>query len=464
LVVFLGLAAFLVLLTTSVGLLFIALAGSEYVLSRLRLGRATSFALIMIKNLRRNPLRSILTYLAVFVLVSVLVMVWSALWVLDNFMQGKANDIKVVVSEKYQGASQMPWSYAVPLCEGAYDRSRPDSQRPQDSMTWQFYITTIDPVKLTRDSQIFFFVMDPQKAPTLMERLFDDVPQQSKQKAGIKLGDAQEFMSAINRMVSNKRGVIIGSRILTAIGKRVGDRIKVFGINYKDIDLEVEIVGSFPEGRFSSNAILNRDYFNDALDNYPRTHGGEKHAHADRRLNMVILQVEDLKQYSKITEQIDSSGQFVDPAVKCETLSAYAVTRLDSYRDIIFGMRWLLAPAIVVTLALIIANAISLSVRERRKEVAIFKVLGYQPGMILVLILGEAMLLGALGGLLGSVVLYQAVNRLVDSSGTVLPIFIPEQALWWGPVMGLLAGFAGSVVPAWNACRTRVATVFARVG
>src|SRR5207244_2014245 len=108
--------------------------------------------------------------------------------------------------------------------------------------------------------QIFFFVMDPRKAPTLMDRLFDDVPQQSKQKAGTKLAEAREFLAAIDNMVSNKRGVIIGNTVLTALGKRVGDRMKVSGINYKGLDLEVEIVGSFPEGRYSSNAILNRDY------------------------------------------------------------------------------------------------------------------------------------------------------------------------------------------------------------
>ena len=52
---------------------------------------------------------------------------------------------------------------------------------------------------------------------------------------------------------------------------------------------------------------------------------------------------------------------------------------LDAYRDLLCGMRWLLVPAILVTMALVIANAISISVRERRMEMAVLKVLGFSP-------------------------------------------------------------------------------------
>ena len=57
-------------------------------------------------------------------------------------------------------------------------------------------------------------------------------------------------------------------------------------------------------------------------------------------------------------------------------------------------MRWLLVPAILVTMALVIANAISISVRERRTEMAVLKVLGFHPTQILLLVLGEALLIG----------------------------------------------------------------------
>ena len=91
------------------------------------------------------------------------------------------------------------------------------------------------------------------------------------------------------------------------------------------------------------------------------------------------------------------------------------------------------------------------------------KVLGYRPRQILSIVLGEAMLLGALSGFLSTVLVYQAVNRLKNNNDAVLPVYIPDRALWWGPAIGVATGLVGSLVPAWGACRVRVSEVFARV-
>jgi putative ABC transport system permease protein len=447
----------------AMGSLYALLAGTELVLSHTHVGKLSRLLLLVVKNVRRSPLRASLTYLAVFVLVAVVTMVWSALYVLDNFTQAKSRDIKVLISEKWQANSELPWAYARPLCEGAADSAHGRNARPVDAMTWQFFFGTIDPEKHARESELFFIAIEPRKAATLMDRVFDDVPQNSKQQNGPKLAQAQQFLAALDRMEKKKNGVILGQKILRTLNKRVGDRMKVFGTSFKDIDLEVEIVGSFPEGRYNDMGIMNRDYLNDALDIYPKTHGGVPHILAARRLGLVVLQVPDMDTYSKVTEQIDSCGLFQNPAVKCETLAAYCVTQLEGYSDIIWGMRWLLAPAILVTIMMVVANSIGISVRERRKEIAVLKVLGYRPAQVLAIILGEAMLIGALSGLVSAVLVYEGVNRLVDNSESFLPVFVPESAFWWGPVVGLITGLAGSLVPAWGACRVQVSSVFARI-
>ena len=61
------------------------------------------------------------------------------------------------------------------------------------------------------------------------------------------------------------------------IQKRVGERIKIYSINYREIDLEFEIVGLFPDGRYDLSAAFNRQYLNDAMDRYPATQGGKQH-------------------------------------------------------------------------------------------------------------------------------------------------------------------------------------------
>ncbi len=140
---------------------------------------------------------------------------------------------------------------------------------------------------------------------------------------------------------------------------------------------------------------------------------------------------------------------------------------LDSYRDIFFGMRWLLTPAALISLCVVSANAIGISVRERRQELAVMKVLGFRPGQIMLLVLGEAMILGLLAGLVGSWGTYFLINDYYG--GFSLPIaffgkfFISSSALWWGPVIGMMAGLIGSVVPAWSACSVKVTDVFSKV-
>jgi putative ABC transport system permease protein len=120
-----------------------------------------------------------------------------------------------------------------------------------------------------------------------------------------------------------------------------------------------------------------------------------------------------------------------------------------------------------VSLSLVIANAISISVRERRKELAVMKVLGFRPLQILVLVLGESLLLGVGAGFIAAGMTWYGVNYIVG--GMPFPIaffprfYISDGALWWGPVIGGLAALAGSAGPAWSACTVKVTDVFSKV-
>jgi putative ABC transport system permease protein len=408
----------------------------------------------VLKSLSRNLLRTILTSLAVVVLVFVVTLVWSVLWLLDTVMTEKTQDLKAIVTEKWQVPSQMPWAYASSLKEGA--ASRPGDVRPDDYMTWGFYGGTLDPAKRTRENIVFFFVMEPRKVLTML----DDLDHLSgREKADLE--------RAVRRMEADKRCVIIGHERLQALNKKVGERFTLTSLNFQDINLEFEIVGSFPDGRYNQSAVMSREYLNDAMDAYKKDHKGTPHPMADKTLNLVWLRVPDSTAFRRVAEQITSSSLYTSPAVKCETASSGIASFLDAYRDLLWGMRWLLVPAILVTMALVISNAISISVRERRTEMAVLKVLGYSPNQILALVLGEALLIGCGGGLLSVAATYYVVNHLIG--GIKFPIaffpafFIPAAALWWGPLIGAVTAFAGSIVPAWSARTVKVSEVFSKL-
>ena len=412
------------------------------------------FFLLILKNIRRNLVLSALTSLVTIVLVLVVTLVWSVLAFLDQTTTEKQRNLKAIVTERWQIPSQMPFSYAGSLCDGA--AREPEDAHPLDSMTWSFYGGTLDIKNRTFENSLFAFVLEPIKLRTMMDNLDDLPPDQ-----------AAEWAKVVERLEQNRQGLIVGKDRLALLNKRVGDRIKLYGINYRGIDLEVEIVGVFPPGRYDMNAALNREYLLNALDMWPRTHSGQKHAMADRALNLVWLRVPDTQTFSQVANQIESAPYYSNPSVKCETASSGIANFLDAYRDLLWGMRWLLAPAAIVSLALVMANAIGISVRQRRMELAVMKVLGFRPLQILFLVIGESLLLGVTAGALSSTLTWLLVNRVYG--GIPFPIaffskiFIADDALWWGPAVGGFAAIAGSLSPAWSACRVKVSEVFAKV-
>lgn len=414
------------------------------------------YLFLIFENIRRNLIRTILTALGTMVLVLVVTLVFTILSTLDRITTEKAQNIKGIVTEKWQVPSQMPWAYASGLTEGAAHEE--GDVVPQDYMTWGFYFGSIEPdrKKMSFENLVFAFVMEPEKIPTMMDDL-DNLQGSEKQMVD----------EAVSRFKETRQGIIIGPGRLEKLKKRIGDRIIVYGRNFKDIDLEVEIVGTFPKGRYDQHSILRRDYFNAAMDAYPLSHAGKTHPLADKSLNLVWLKVPTRDQFNSVGDQITKSASFTQPAVKFETSSSGIATFLQAYRDIIWGMRWLLAPACIATLSLVISNAISISVRERQTEFAVMKVLGFRPSQILWLVLTEALLIGTFSGLLSAALTYWLVNVVIGGIpfqiGFIPKFLVPEACFWWGGAIGAGTAFAGSVVPAWSARSVRVANVFAKV-
>ena len=118
-------------------------------------------------------------------------------------------------------------------------------------------------------------------------------------------------------------------------------------------------------------------------------------------------------------------------------------------------------------MSLVLSNAISISVRERRVEMAVLKVLGFSPNQILLLVLTEALAVGCAAGLLSGIAAQWLVNNVIG--GVALPIaffgkfFIDPAAPWWGLAIGAATAFAGSIFPAWSARSVKVSEVFSKI-
>src|SRR5262249_31162629 len=147
--------------------------------------------------------------------------------------------------------------------------------------------------------------------------------------------DEREFRAAVTKLETNPRGVILGRDKLRMLNKRVGERFKVTSFNYQGIDLEFEIVGLFPPGRYERNAVMRHDYLNNALSAYERP-GGRKHPMVERTLNLFWVRVPSPEAASALASRIQDPARFSSPALTMETLSSAITLYADGYSDLIW--------------------------------------------------------------------------------------------------------------------------------
>jgi putative ABC transport system permease protein len=418
--------------------------GLLYVILRPKMFRLVS------KNLRRNIVRSMLISLAVMVLVAKVTLIWTIIYVLGQVTEEKAKDFKLIITERWQFPSQMPLTHAdylnpdnpkfLPELKGLYG--------PKDFMTWSFYGGTTDPTKMSFEFFVFMFAMQPEHIRSMMDDLDRLDP------------------ALVKKMQETPNGCLLGKSRLEKLNKRVGERFKITSITAKGIDLDFEILGELPGKAYDLSGIMNAHYLYQELDRYARTQG-KPHPVAEKPLALIWLRVPNRDTFDKVGETIENSPYFSARPVRVESASSGIGNFLDGYRGLISMMKYLLAPTILVVMALVVANAISISVRERRPEIAVMKVLGYPPREILNLVVGEALLIGAFSGFLSAFLAVAIVNWGFGGFPFQIAFFpgfgIPYWALAWGPAMGSITALAGSFVPAWTARSVRVSEVFAKV-
>lgn len=127
--------------------------------------------------------------------------------------------------------------------------------------------------------------------------------------------------------------------------------------------------------------------------------------------------------------------------------------------------RWLGWGCLAAVLALV-ANAIVLSVHDRIREHAVLQTLGFRAGLIARLIVSEGMLLGLVGGALGTALALAVVhfgNFSLSQEGLSITVAASWRVLVTGLVISAGVGIAAGLVPAIRASRREIASCFRAV-
>ncbi len=431
-------------------------------------GKSAKLTGLVFRSLRRNLLRTALTYVALFVLTGMLTMIYSAVSLLANITKEKEGNVKVLLTEKYSIPSLMPPGYSGQLKGIIRDRLPPESRMPDidaNFMTWAFVGTSLDPEKRTAENNLTFFCLEPDAVLTMM----DD---QGLNKTDLGDDGYAALIAGIELVKQDKRNIIVGEDRLKTIGKQVGDEVKCYGSNYKDITFECKIVAAFPSGsRMANNACMRSDYLAAKLDEYEKTKG-KPHPVAAGCVNLIWVRLPDKASYERLASIVNEPGVFGSPAVKLETFSSGVAAFIEPFKDILWGMKYLIMPAITVIMCLVVGITITIGVRERWTEMAVLKVLGFQPWQVMAMIIAEAVLIGLFGSLL-STWLVTLLPEFIEWAKATFGIKFqaaffntfkaPIEVAYLGPLLGGLVGLIGAAVPSQSARRVKVSEVFAQV-
>ena len=179
-------------------------------------------------------------------------------------------------------------------------------------------------------------------------------------------------------------------------------------------------------------------------------------------------EIADPSQAGVISKRIDALFDNSDAQTRTETESAFRASFLSLAGNLALLLNGI-GLAVMFTILLVTANTMSMAVRERRTEIAVLKTLGFPSGLVMGLILGEALVLGALGGTVGVVMARATIKVLprIPFIGAAVSGF-PNLGLSFrvggvGMGVALFLGLAAGFIPAFLAYRAKVTELLRQV-
>jgi putative ABC transport system permease protein len=376
---------------------------------------------LIFKNSLRNPRRSVLTIASIAVslcILAVLIAMYQAMFFGEAT---PAQALRLVTRHRVSLTQPVPIYYREKI------RQIPGVR---DLATWQWFGGTY---KDSRDPNNMFprFGTDP-------EHFFNVHPE-------FQIPEDQKLA-----FIRERTGCVVSRTLADKMKFNIGDRITLVG-DYFPVTLELKVVGIFDEPDRQSILYFNREYLREAL--------GPANSQQDL-VGAFMVQAETPEAVPHVAAAIDSMFDGSPYPTRSESEKAFELSFISFMGNVrLFIMA--ICGAVTFTILLVSANTISMSVRERVREVAILKTLGFTPGAILGIVVAESSLISVIGGAVGCV-LAAAMCSVVSRGpgGDFMPAL---RNLAVTPAVGaiclsaaLLIGLFSSFIPAWNASRTSI--------
>ena len=264
----------------------------------------------------------------------------------------------------------------------------------------------------------------------------------------------------LQALMADQRGCLIGRKLAEKFGWKVGDTffLESFIPVHRKSDGPFEFVVSAIfdvdpvkySGADTAQMFFHRKYLYEAT-------GRQLQA------GTYYVEIKDPDQAGPISAAIDKLFENSNAQTRTETEKAFAAGFIAMAGNLALLLNGI-GVAVSFTILLVVANTMSIAVRERRKEIGVLKTLGFTSGQVMGLVVAESLLIGLIGGALGIAGSRAIMFLLTHAPGlkdmlagiglSELPLRPTVAAI--GFAVAIVLGFAAGFVPALSAYRARI--------
>ena len=258
--------------------------------------------------------------------------------------------------------------------------------------------------------------------------------------------------------VADRTGAVAGRKLADQYGWKVGDQIPLRGTIFPGtwtFTLRGIYEGADP-GTDEQQMLFHWKRLSEAL--RQRSGGG-----ADR-VGVFIVGIDDPDDAAALSQRIDSQFRNSLGETLTETEKAFQLGFVAMSEAILLAIQAVSGIVIVIIMA-VMANTMTMTARERLAEYATLKALGFPPAFVVRLLLGESLLIAALGGALGLALSFPATRLVGQLTGTLFPVFrLSPTTLALQAAAALAIGLVAAAWPAWRISRLGIVNGLRHVG
>jgi putative ABC transport system permease protein len=261
--------------------------------------------------------------------------------------------------------------------------------------------------------------------------------------------------------LAERRGCIIGPETAEEFRWKVGDAIRLEDRTANLPPFDFVVSGIYEVDAFRHPGVDTRILF------FHHEYLEERSSHRVGA-GFLVVEVDDPARAASVAAAIDRSFEDSERQTRTATESAFRAGMVSMAGNLTRILR-VIGVAVVFTILVVTANTMSMAVRQRRREIAVLRTLGFGRGLVMALILGEALVLGVLGGSLGAAfgqVAIQALPRLPVVGWAVQhypSLRLSASVGATGFALAIVLSLSAGLVPATIACRARVSDLLRTV-